>query len=420
MKIAAHKIYLPLFVALLLLQLYLPSFKANVFLQIGALTLIMFAENVRFSAQFLKQLLPLVILLLLGFIGTLFHRYVLYDILKDIFHFLKPVVGLIIGYVVARRLNNVNGFIRGIVIAAIISAIIHLLIIIFLVRDLSRIESIRVFTKDNFLEMFGLFFIIYFKKLTGQEMINNVRHKRIYIVLLAVSGLLYFSRTMFILAFIMVMAAHGYTKISARTIKVLALLLFCVTGLFIYLNTANIQRDGKGLEIFLYKIKNAPREIFETKINREKHSQLWDRWRAYEAKRAIALMNEEPESYVYGTGYGSLVNLKFFAPLTGDKKGIRYISDLHNGYINILYKIGLVGSIIYIIMLVRLYRFINRGFTFANVMVSVIRLIYIITSLTITGLYNGRDIIIFLLGGMLYHSAQQGRPAKILTADEER
>jgi len=420
MKIAAHKIYLPLFVALLLLQLYLPSFKANVFFQVAALGVLLFIDNVRFSVQFIKQLLPLIILLLIGFIGTLFHRYALYNVVKDIFHFVKPVIGLLVGYIIARRLNNVGLFIKGIAAASIISAIIHFLIIIFLVRDFTRTEDIRQFTKDNFLEMFGLFFIIYFKKLEGRELVGNIWYKRVFIVLLTVSCLLYFSRTMFILAIIIVMAAHGYTKITAATIKVLVLLLFCITGLSIYLNTANIRRDGKGIEYFLYKIKNAPAEIFETRINRENHAALWDHWRAYEAKRAVALMNTEPESYIYGTGYGSLVNLKFFAPLTGEKKGIRYISDLHNGYINILYKIGLVGIIIYIIMLTRLYLYINRGFSFANIMVSSIGLIYIITSLMITGVYNSRDIIIFLLGGMLYYSERQRRPNKILTAHEER
>ncbi|MFP9097555.1 O-antigen ligase family protein [Flavobacterium sp. RHBU_24] len=420
MKIAAQKIYLPLFVTLLLLQIYLPSFKANVFLQVAALGVLLFIDNVRFSVQFLKQLLPLIILLFIGFIGTMFHRYALYNIIKDVFHFVKPVLGLLIGYIIARKLNNVGFFIKGIVAASVISAIIHFLIIIFLVRDFTRIEDIRQFTKDNFLEMFGLFFIIYFKKFEGRELVRNIWYKRVFIVLLTFSCLLYFSRTMFVLAFIIVMAAHGYTKIRAATVKVLVIMLFCITGLFIYLNTANIKRDGKGLEIFLYKIKNAPAEIFETKVDRENHAALWDHWRAYEAKRAVALMNSEPESYIYGTGYGSLVNLKFFAPLTGDKKGIRYISDLHNGYINILYKTGLIGIIIYVIMLARLYWYISRGFSFANIIVSSIGIIYIITSLMITGIYNSRDIIIFLLGGMLYYSERQRRLNKFLTAHEER
>lgn len=420
MRLSAQKIYLPVFITLLLLQLYMPSFKANVFLQMAAFMFFIVIENVRLSAQFLKQVFPLVVLLLLGFVGTFFHRYVLYDIFKDIFHFIKPIVGLLIGYVIARRLISMGLFVRGIVLAALVSAVIHFLIIIFMVRDPGDIEDIREFTKDNFLELFGVFFIIFYKKFEGHEIINRVWYRRACLAFLTLSCLLYFSRTMVILAVILVLAVYGYTKITATTVKVFALLALATAGLFVYLNTANIKRNSVGFENFLYKIKNAPGEVFETKIDRENHSDLWDHWRAYEAKRAIALMNTEPQSYVYGTGYGSLVNLKFFAPITGDEKGIRYISDLHNGYINVLYKVGLLGIIIYLIMLVRFYRYINRRFTFANVMVSTIGLIYLITSLMITGIYNGRDIIIFLLGGMLYHSAQAGHAANNRITDDEQ
>lgn len=404
MKIAAEKIYLPVLVLLMLLQLYLPSFKANVLIQIAVLMFFIFLENQRFSAQFIKQIIPLIILLCLGIVGTVFHRYVLYDILKDIFHFVKPIVGLLIGYIVARRTNSLIVFIKAIVIASLISAVIHFGIIFFMVRTFSRIEAIREFTKDNFLEMFGVFFILFYKKFEGIEIIKKPWLKYACVAFLTFSSYLYFSRTMIMLAVIVLMALYGYTRITSTTIKVIAVLALATGGLFIYLNNTVIRRDAKGVENFLYKIKIAPAEILETKINRDNHADLWDHWRAYEAKRAIALMNDEPQSYIYGTGYGSLVNLKFFAPLTGDPKGIRYISDLHNGYVNILYKLGIIGLIIYLSLIIKLYRYIERDFTFANVMVSSIGLIYFITSIMITGMYNGRDIIIFILGGVLFYS----------------
>ena len=36
------------------------------------------------------------------------------------------------------------------------------------------------------------------------------------------------------------------------------------------------------------------------------------------------------------------------------------------------------------------------------VFISGIGLVYVFTTLTITGIYNGRDVIIFILGGLLY------------------
>lgn len=404
MKVPAYTFYLPVFILLLLLQLYLPSFKANVFIQMAALLAFALTENLRFSVQFLRQIMPLVVLLLLGFVGTVLHRYKMYDVLKDVFHFIKPIVGILAGYIVARQVNNQRVFTKGVVVAAVLSAIIHFLIIIFLVRSISTVEGIRMYTKDNFLDLFGLFILIYYKKMSGEELITHKWYRRICIVLLALSCVLYFSRTMIILAVLLLTAVYGYTKIKRSTIVFFGIMAVATIALFTYLNTANIRRDGKGIEVFLFKLKMAPEEIFNTRIDRSNHAELWDHWRAYEAKRAILLMNTEPESYVYGTGYGSLVNLKFFAPLSGDAKGIRYISDLHNGYINVLYKLGFIGLIIYLSMLVRLYKYVNREFNFANIMVSSIAVIYLVTSVMITGMYNGRDIIVFILGGVLFYA----------------
>jgi hypothetical protein len=113
--------------------------------------------------------------------------------------------------------------------------------------------------------------------------------------------------------------------------------------LYGYLYSVKIDRGKPGLEAFLYKIKIAPEEIFKTNIDRDNHKELWDHWRGYEAKRALATMEDKPSSYVFGTGYGSLVNLKFKAPLsTTDKEGLKFISELHNGYPYVLYKTGII------------------------------------------------------------------------------
>ena len=54
-------------------------------------------------------------------------------------------------------------------------------------------------------------------------------------------------------------------------------------------------------------------------------------------------MKENPSSYIIGTGYGSLVNLKFKAPLGNED--MKYISRLHNGYVFVFYKTGIFGLV---------------------------------------------------------------------------
>jgi hypothetical protein len=408
MKVHADRFYINFFIILLLLQLYLPSFKVNMFIQIAALAFLACLQQIIVSKKFIRQLIPVILLFVIGFIGTLLHRYHLYNFIKDIFHFLKPITGIALGYIIFKKVNNLEKFMKAVVTAGLISAVIHFLILIFLIRSTSSIEDIREFTKDNFLELFSIFFIVYYKKFAGEHMYRSKLYTRLIIAVLLFSCVLYFSRTMIVMGGILVLSVNGLTKITARTLKALSILTVCTLLFYTYLyNNASITRDKAGLEGFLFKIKNAPEEILNTNIDRENHADLWDHWRAYEAKRAIALMNESPSSYIFGTGHGSLVNLKFFAPLTGEPKGIRYISELHNGYIYVLYKTGIVGLLIYLSLLIRWYRFIYTRKGIITVLISGIGVIYLFSTITITGLYNGRDIIIFILGALLHFVTYQ-------------
>lgn len=405
MKIAAHKFYTALFVIVLLLQLYLPSFKANILFQLTVVGVLCFIDNHTFSIRFLKMLVPFVALFFIGFLATLLNRYHLYNILKDIFHFLKPITGLLLGYMIFRRINNFHLFIKGIVIAGIASSLIHLYIVFVVIGFTTSLEVLRELTKDNFLDLFALFLLLYYKRFSGHRIFQSKIIWQACFALLLVSSILYFSRTMVILVLLLVLTAHGLTRITATAIKYITIVLVLFAGLFIYLQNTPIKRASKGFERFLYKVKEAPAEIMKTHVNRENHRDLWDHWRAYEANRAYVLMEEKPYSFLFGTGHGSLVDLKFYAPLTGrGNKGMRYISELHNGYMYMFYKTGIIGLLIYLTVLFRWYKYIYRDNNFNTIIISGIAFFYILSTLTISGMYNGRDIIIFILGGALFYN----------------
>ena len=341
----------------------------------------------------------------MGFIGVLLYKQPLLNVFKDVFHFLKPILGLLIGYLFYKKINDFRLFLKTVIVVGFLSAIVHLLILI-ISGDLFTfsINVIRGFGRDNFLELLALFFLLYQKKLNLAPLFkNNLANKIIFIILL-ISNILYFSRTMIVVAIILYISVKGFTKITRNGIKIIGVFFVSILSLYVYLYSVKLDRNKPGLESFLFKIKIAPSEIFTTKIDREDHKDLWDHWRGYEAKRAIYLMNENPETYFLGNGFGSLVNLKFFAPLTEDDKGIKYISELHNGYIYVLYKVGSIGLLFYLLFLINLYRKIYKSKGKIVLLVSSIAVVYLFTTLTITGIYNNRDIIIMLLGGLLYFS----------------
>ena len=400
----AYILYIPLFVIVILLQLYLSSFRLNIIIQMGVIGFLFFLNNKIFSKKFLNQLVPFIFLFLFGFIGTLLHKYDFIDVIKDNFHFIKPIVGLCIGYLIFRKINDFRLFVQVIVITGLISAFIHLFIVFFMTDFGSgSISRIRLFTKDNFLELFSIFFLLFYKKYAGRPLFPNTFYSLFILGVLLFSSMLYFSRTMIAMAIILTLSVYGYTQINKRVIVFAGVGVLSVVGLYIYLNNANIKRGASGIEGFLYKVKIAPEEIFSAQINRDNHRDLWDHWRAYEAKRAYALMKQQPSSFLVGTGHGSLVNLKFYAPLTGEQKGIRYISELHNGYMYVFYKTGAIGLLVYLFVMFRWYFYLYKNKkNFVAVFISAIGLIYMFSTLTITGLYNTRDIITFVLGGLLF------------------
>ena len=414
MKVKAKEFYSTLFIIIILLQLYLPSFKANLLFQIFILGIFFLMEKVIINKNYLKTILPILFVFLIGFMGFFVNKFSVFNVVKDIFHFLKPITGLLIGYYFFRKIDDFKFFIKTIVILGLISSLIHFGILFF-ISGFSSVNEIREFGRDNFLELFSLFFLIFYKKFRKERLFKSQFKHYVFVVLLLISNVLYFSRTMIVSAIILLITIYGYTIITKKGIKIMGIVLLFVALFYGYLFSIKISRNQPGLESFLYKIKNAPSEIFKTKIDRENHKDLWDHWRGYEAKRAFALMQEDPKSFIIGTGYGSLVNLKFFAPLTENNKdkGIKYISELHNGYVYILYKIGIFGLFLYLCFLVNLYKKIYFKRNFQTYFISAIGLVFMFTTLTITGVYNSRDIIVFILGALLFFDKKTNKVVPI-------
>ena len=288
-----------------------------------------------------------------------------------------------------------------------LTAFIHLFGVFF-IGDLfgNSVSDLRgSFGLDNFIEIFAFYLLMFSNRFMGIWLIEKRKFRMLILVLLLVSIYLYFSRTMLVTFILVGLSLLGYTKMTKKTIQVVGIGIVFISLFYAYLFSIKLDRNSKGMESFLYKIKIAPEEIFKTKIDRENHKQLWDHWRGYEAKRAIVLINENPSSYILGTGFGSLVNLKFKAPV-GDE-GMKFISRLHNGYVFVFYKTGIIGLLMLLLFLFKLYlkvynnnREDNKVF-FTNRLLASIAIFYFFTSLIISGIYIPKDAIIFLLGGLL-------------------
>ena len=403
MKINKVAFYKTIFILVLLFQMYIPSFKFNVLFQLLLLVLFVLYEKLKIALSFFKITAPIYIVFFLGFIGFLVFNNSITQALKDVFHFIKPLQGLLVGFLFFQIINDKEKFYKTIILTGVLSAIIHLFIVVVFTDFTSgSVHAIRQYTRDNFLELFAVFFLIFYPIYYKKQLFNSDLKRKIILILLLISCFFYFSRTMIVASIILLMSVYGYTKITMKSLKTISVLLLFIALLYTYLFSVKIDRNAKGYEAFLYKVKIAPSEIFKTKVDRENHKDLWDHWRGYEANRAIALMDTKPLSYLIGVGHGSLVDLKFKAPLSGEKDGMRYISELHNGYPYVLYKTGIFGLLLYIFFLFTLYYKIHYNSSLETVLISAIGLFYFFTTITITGIYNTQDTIVFILGALLF------------------
>jgi hypothetical protein len=413
MKISIKSCYAFLFAFLLLSQLYIPSFKINILIQALILFYFIFIKKASISNKFINNIIPLLALLTFPLIVGLFYRYQIANIIKDITFFLKPVFGIAIGYFIFKKIDNLTVFIKTIIFTGLISAIIHLIGVVILSDFFTGdVTHARIYFKDNFLELFSIFFLLIYKKYFNKTLFKKNKANLILFILI-ISSILYLSRTMLIVSILLYISIKGYSILTYKSIKIA---LFLITSLFvfyIYLFSIKIDRNAPGLEGFLFKMKMAPSEIFVSKVDRENHKELWDHWRGYEANRAIELMNSNISSYIVGTGFGSQINLKFYSPLGDTKKGLKFISEIHNGYVFTFYKTGMIGLFLMLSFLFYLYKQIYINLSFSSVIVSGIALTYFFTSITITGIFNKRDIIIFLLGALLYFKTNDNKTLEI-------
>ena len=395
------------FSLIVLSEIYLGSYRLNYLMQLLFLVALYVAGAKSVSFSFVKTITPLLLVFGIGLLVSFFYPAQKVDVFKDILYFSKPIIGLCLSFVVFKTINDARIFFKVFIYLALFCAAIHLIGLAFFSNFLkSSISDIRDgFGFDNFLEIFGFFFLLFMAKTKIQPLFRKNWHRHLALVVLFVSVWFYFSRTMILMMVLLAISFYGYAKLNSKSIKIIGVFVLFIALFVVVLNSIKIDRNSKGIEALFYKIKMAPSEVFNSKIDREDHKQLWDHWRAYEAKRAFAVMDDYTFSEITGTGFGSLVNLKFFVPLS--EKKMKYISRLHNGYVFIFYKTGFLGLLLYAWFLIILYKKVydqssDQSIIMFSKIISSIALFYFVTTLIISGIFISKDIVIFILGGALY------------------
>ena len=375
-----------------------------IFVTLAIITIIFFLLKPSLNKALLTTVLPLFVIWTIAFMSGFSLTKLNIDWLKDLMHMLKPILAILGGYFMVKNLNSPNYIIKFLIHFALFSAVMHLSKIVINLNGIST-HSIRTAGGlDSLVELFGFCLIFISNKVKAWKKFIP-KYKYWFIFFIGISIILYFSRTM-IIGFIIIMGTfYGYTQLTKQRSTILAIGVIGIVSFIFALQHMDIKREVNGEMTFLYKLKMIPEEVFNPQVNTKDHRKLWDRWRAYEANQAISQVIEKgPFAILFGKGFGSTVDLGFHVNLGGTE--MRYIPITHNGYAYIFLKSGLIGLIFYLFWMIYLYRFqyiksFSQEKKYTNLLISSFGLIYIFTSLIITGVYNVNEFYPVVLGGIL-------------------
>jgi len=374
-------------------------------------------QNRKIDTYFINLTGLLFALIVIGLISSINRSYVNFAILKDFSHYLKPILLLLAGYLVSKRIGSSRLVIRTILFVALVSALKHIILFAILV-DFSDfdIDKLRYDAGlGTFIELLGLIILLASKKYDFLNVVKKKGNRKALLLILITSFVLYFSRTMLLGLVVISITVLGYAKLNLKGVKYVSGVLLVIMLLYTALFNFKLNPDKPGLESFLYKIRNAPLEMFSAPdgYDPQDHKRIFDRWRAYEAKMALQQMSGNKINYFAGKGFGSLIDLKFVAPLNDE--GMRFIPIIHNGYIYVFFKTGIIGLFIYLIFLASLYfqsykkSLSPEEVTLRN-FISGFGVYYLVSSFVITGIYNLEEPSTFILGSFLFLLSNTRKP----------
>ncbi len=357
---------------------------------------------IRPDKRIVKTANLLLIPLIIGTIHGIF-RYPLYDVFKDAYYFLNPILYLLLGSMIAKRYPW-NDSLRAVaIVGTLFSA--YLIFHMFGNFGLVTIKDPRLAREALSIMGFSVIPIAAIIILCDKMFfdLSLFRDTRLWIVLLFINLLsLYLSASrtdmiVFIISFfIMLYAKYQHHKYY--------ILLFLFSFIFVLGSIVLSNQKSRLAQVIL----KAPEEI--TIRPAENTIEINDNYRGHEAYMTMRTFKRGRfEEKLAGYGFGSTVDMGVYTPLD-----IRHIPIMHNGYPYILLKVGWIGMVIYIFfgtllihLLLRIkhkknYQYESHLLFFKYFPTALIIGVYI-TNISITGIFNPESVILWISCGLSLH-----------------
>lgn len=352
------------------------------------------------SSRVIKILMPLFLLVVIGVFSAIFNKPDLYGFVRDFVFLTKPILAIFLGYLVVGKMGDVKKWLELVIFCGFLFAILHLvkfsIVVVHTGFDLHAIrENLDL---DSNLEVFAFLILLWFRY--NNKTVVTTKKDQLILVLIGVSILTYLSRSMIIMT--LLLSYFTVTGFSFRYKQLRWMLLLGVLSVlfYAYLYTLNLSISSRGIDSFLYKIRMAPSEIFYIQNKDASLRYLYDHWRGFEAHMAFSGL--KGIDWLFGQGLGAKVDLG--KPFLLGSEYFRFIPILHNGYVYVILKSGILGLVLYLYFLYNSIIILtrnNKKYLIQLLIPIAIITFWIFSSFVVTGLFNQGEFISFIFGGFI-------------------
>lgn len=329
----------------------------------------------------------------------------LFDIFKDAWYMLYPILSLAAGYMLCREDEDLDPLIGSFVVGGLIVSLIYLGIFLVHINVLSKsVEDIRRANGPGFFLSILSPMVVVLGWLVGLRNTWLERHHTLTILSVwtcLVATFVSFSRSLWISVLLAIVANLGMFRRRVIAVVTSCLLFVLLITVVTVIPDSTAGGDSGGIQ---QKIVNSATEVMVQ--NQSDYGDVNNNWRGFEAFMALRTYLEGTSlNYIFGRGLGQLVDIGFYMRL-GDVE-LRYLPILHNGYMYILVKSGVIGIVLYLMYLLSIYRHgrrqgssVDKRKLFCGRLEIIISLIFLATTLVITGIYNRNELhpLMILLG----------------------
>lgn len=281
----------------------------------------------------------------------------LYEYFKDAWYIFNPVLVMLTGYVLYSMKPDLGRGLRAFVIAGLLVALWQLrgYVIEPSLIELPATQIRRVIGTGSYVPVVGLVILLVFvgKWRSVLKLPSWLAAVMLVVMTLAVAGV--FSRTALVVVGIGLAALVGcFGRGEWWRVGVPAVLLVLAGFLAqLYVDTESDQ----ALQSFGGKMARTLQELTVGDGIAARDINL--NFRAYETGRVLdQFAAGSIPAMLFGQGFGATVDLGITMPLQVTEtgfRGVRHIGIFHNGYVYLLTKVGIVGLLLYVAVLVYLY-----------------------------------------------------------------